>query len=176
VTDRQIAHAARAGWVEVPLDLVSATRPESLRAAVRSAAAHARAAIESGRSAIVHTAGRALGAGDDAIRLPRLRAGARRRLGEALGAVAAEVLGQAPVRRLAVAGGDSSGDALRAMGVEAIEISARFLPAMPFCRIHGAGAPDVEVVCKGGQTGAASFFEDVRNGSPARSSAVEVPA
>jgi uncharacterized protein YgbK (DUF1537 family) len=177
VTDRQIAQAARRGWVEVPLDLAAATRPEAFERAVGAAAAQARAALESGRSAIVHTAGRALGAGDGAVQIPGLTAAARRRLGVALGAAAGRVLARVPVRRLTIAGGDSSGGALRELGAEALEIAAGFAPAMPFCRLLGDGAPAaVEVVFKGGQTGTVDFFEEVRLGRPAIHEPIEVPA
>ncbi|WCB95328.1 3-oxo-isoapionate kinase [Baekduia alba] len=177
VTDRQIARAARDGWVEVALDLTSATRPEAGARAVEVAAQEARAALEAGTSVVVHTAGRALGDGDEAIRLPQLSGSERRRLGTTLGAVARHVLARTPVRRLAIAGGDSSGDVLRELGAEALEIAGAFAPAMPFCRLHGPAAPDgVEVICKGGQTGSPSFFEEVRLGRPTIHEPIEVQA
>lgn len=168
VTDAQIREAIARGWVEVPLDLGFAARPDELRAATTRAAARAAAVLRSGRSVVVHTGGTRLVDGGSAVRIAGLDAGQRHRLGGALGAVAAAVLDEVPVRRLAIAGGDSSGDALRAMQVEALEVSATFERAMPFCSMHAGGRyAGVEVICKGGQTGRRTFFEDVRRGRPA---------
>jgi uncharacterized protein YgbK (DUF1537 family) len=168
VTDAQIREAIGRGWVEVPLDLEFAARPDQLHAATSRAAARAGAALRSGCSVVVHTGGNRLVDGGSAVRIADLDAAQRRRLGAALGVVAAAVLDDVPVRRLAIAGGDSSGDALRAMQVEALEVSATFERAMPFCSMHAGGRyAGVEVICKGGQTGRRTFFEDVRQGRPA---------
>jgi 3-oxoisoapionate kinase len=168
VTDAQIRDAIARGWVEVPLDLGFAARPDELDATTSRAAARAAGALQSGRSVVVHTGGTRLADGGDAVRIGDLDAAQRRRLGSALGSVAAAVLDEVPVRRLAIAGGDSSGDALRAMQVEALEVSASFERAMPFCSMHACGRyAGVEVICKGGQTGRRTFFEDVRRGRPA---------
>jgi uncharacterized protein YgbK (DUF1537 family) len=177
VTDAQIVDAAAHGWVEVPLDLRVATRPDGLAAATARAATEASAALQSGRSVVVHTGGVPLADGVSPVRLSALEGDHRRRLGSALGAVAAAILDDVPVRRLAVAGGDSSGEVLRAMQVETLEVSAGFSRAMPFCRMHAGGRfAGVDVICKGGQTGTRSFFEEVRRGRPASVRPPEVPA
>ncbi|HKG39253.1 MAG TPA: four-carbon acid sugar kinase family protein, partial [Conexibacter sp.] len=179
VSDAQIARAVAQGWAEVALDLRVATQPELFDGLVAQAAAQAVAALERGRSAIVHTAGTELA--QDAgttLRLRRLEATGRRRLGEALGAVADRVTRTTPVRRLAVAGGDSSGDVLRRLGVRALEVTAAFSPAMPFCRVHGTDdrLDELELICKGGQTGTVDFFDEVRRGRPTAPQPTEVLA
>jgi uncharacterized protein YgbK (DUF1537 family) len=176
VSDAQIVRAVAAGWAEVPLRL-DARGPVSGAAA--DAAARAAVALARGQSAIVHTAGDFLGRGVAApARLAGLGAAERDALGDALGDVARAAIEKTGVRRLAVAGGDSSGQVLRRLGVEAVEVTAAFEPAMPFCRPLGAGsAPaDLELILKGGQTGAVDFFEEVRVGHPASVPGDRVPA
>lgn len=81
-------------------------------------------------------------------------------LGTALGRLAREVVAAAGVRRLVVAGGDTSSYAGRALGIEALEMLAPLAPGAPLCRAHAPGSPvdGLEVVFKGGQVGASDFF------------------
>ena len=131
--------------------------------------------LQAGRSVIVHTSR----GGHD----PRLAATARifnRRgldaseartvgaiiFGSALGAVMRGALAQSRVRRLCIAGGDTSSYAARELGIQALEMIAPLTPGAPLCRAH---APDsrvdgLEVVFKGGQVGAEDYFQTVLKG------------
>src|SRR5262249_35797741 len=117
--------------------------------------------LDSGRSVIVHTGRRAAHAkGATAAKL----------FGSALGDVVRRVLTQRKIRRLCVAGGDTSSYAARALGIGALEMIASLTPGAPVCRAHAAGSPvdGLEVVFKGGQVGAVDYFETVARGRPKR--------
>jgi uncharacterized protein YgbK (DUF1537 family) len=87
-------------------------------------------------------------------------------LGTALGKVLRGALAQTKVRRLCIAGGDTSSFAARALGIKALEMITPLTPGAPLCK---ALAPDsladkLEVVFKGGQVGAENYFETVLKG------------
>jgi 3-oxoisoapionate kinase len=87
-------------------------------------------------------------------------------LGAALGKVLRGALGQTGVRRICVAGGDTSSFAARALGITALEMIAPLTPGAPLCRAFAPGSPadGREIVFKGGQVGAEDYFEIVTNG------------
>jgi len=71
-----------------------------------------------------------------------------------------------PVRRVCIAGGDTSGFAARALGVTSLEMVASLTPGAPVCRAGAPGSPadGLELVFKGGQVGAENYFGLVRRG------------
>jgi uncharacterized protein YgbK (DUF1537 family) len=87
-------------------------------------------------------------------------------VGTALGTLARDVLAATGLRRLLVAGGDTSSYAGRALGIESLAMLAPLAPGAPLC--HAAGdrlpGPGLEVVFKGGQVGAVDFFGTVQRG------------
>ena len=87
-------------------------------------------------------------------------------LGTALGKIARTALQQAGLRRLLVAGGDTSGYAGRALGIEAVEMIAPLAPGAPLCRAFAPGSPadGLELNFKGGQVGAPDYFGAVARG------------
>lgn len=129
------------------------------------------AALADGTSVIIFTAaGPADPAiGETAARLAAL-GGNRRRMAPAIGAelgrIARAIVERTGLRRLVVAGGDTSGQVARALGIEALEIVKPLAPGGPLCRAHAAAAPvdGLEIVLKGGQVGVADFFSRVLAG------------
>lgn len=172
VTAGQIAHAIAHGFGEIALDPVSLLNSTGAEKAVDAA----RTMLEDGQSAVLHTS-----RGPDDPRQPKLLAhlagkgltGASafahtgEMLGRALGQIAGQLFATTPLRRLMLAGGDSSSHAARAMGIEAIEMAAVFTAGAPLCRIHAPGHPadGREVVFKGGQVGAPDLFSHLLHGS-----------
>ena len=165
VTLEQIRSAVARGWAALALDGAAGADPDRRDAELRRVVLEARSALDDGRSVVVHTLG---DVGTTPAPLAPLDEAGRRRLGETLGVIAANVVAATDVRRVAVAGGDSSGHILRSMGATALEVIAPFAPAMPFCRAHGDDARlgTLELISKGGQTGTVDFFDDVRRGRP----------
>ena len=175
VTEGQIAWALKHGFAEVALDTATLAREKNIERVIAQATAVAARHLQAGRSVIVHTSR----GGDD----PRLAATARifklRGLtaseaktvgaiifGSALGAVMRGAVAQTKVRRLCIAGGDTSSYAARELGLEALEMIAPLTPGAPLCRAHAPGSPvhGLEVVFKGGQVGGENYFGIVLKG------------
>jgi uncharacterized protein YgbK (DUF1537 family) len=122
----------------------------TLQSATEAAVRH----LNSGRSVIIHTGRRMTHAKS---------AKTAKILGSALGAVLRRALSFADVRRICVAGGDTSSYAARALGIEALEMIAPLTPGAPLCRAYAPGSPvdGREIVFKGGQVGAENYFGHV---------------
>jgi len=165
VTGAQIVWAVKNGFAEVALDahmLVMREAEKEIQHAMAKTVKH----LREGRSVIVHTTS----AGPDKRVSAALPHGTAEVLGTAMGRVLREALSQTRVRRLCVAGGDTSSFAGRALGIEALEMIAPLTPGAPLCRAIAPGSPvnGREIVFKGGQVGAENYFEVVRSGLNSR--------
>lgn len=151
VTAGQVAWASANGFAEVVLDAqqlaTEVVNEQQLTRYIQPTIDF----ISQNQSVIVHTNGGAAGTGQSL---------SAEKLGTALGRIAREVVRQTGVRRVVVAGGDTSSYAARAMGIEAVEMLAPFYPGAPLCRAAAPGSPlhGVEVNFKGGQVGAPEYF------------------
>lgn len=81
-------------------------------------------------------------------------------LGERLGRVLSRVIKETGVRRVALAGGDSSSHAVSQLGIEALEVAGPLVPGAPLCRMHSkeVALDGAEIVLKGGQVGGPDFL------------------
>ncbi|MEH6307360.1 four-carbon acid sugar kinase family protein [Olivibacter sp. CPCC 100613] len=88
-----------------------------------------------------------------------------RTYGQALGEVALHIAKSTDLRRLVVAGGDTSSFVARTLGIEAIEMIAPFYPGAPLCRAFAPDTPldGIEINFKGGQVGDEHYFIKLRN-------------
>jgi uncharacterized protein YgbK (DUF1537 family) len=86
--------------------------------------------------------------------------------GRVLGQSARKALEQVPVKRLVIAGGDTSSFAARELGIEAVEMIAPLLLGAPLCRAFASGSPvdGIEVNLKGGQLGDEAYFGALQKG------------
>lgn len=86
-------------------------------------------------------------------------------LGQALGKIGKVLVTECGVRRLAVAGGDTSGYVVRELGIRALEMVAPLAPGGPLCSAYADNArlDGVELALKGGQVGQADYFTTVRD-------------
>jgi uncharacterized protein YgbK (DUF1537 family) len=174
VTAKQIAWAVGQGMAEVGLDTAALAAGRDLETVVRTATEATVGHMRAGRSVIVHTsAGRAdsQAAASAAVFTssgPDARADSARLFGSALGRVVRSAVEQTGVRRLSVAGGDTSSHVARALGIEAVTMIGPLVPGAPLCRAHALGSPadGLEVNFKGGQVGGADYFEVVTRGKP----------
>ena len=169
VTDRQIGKAVESGFGEVALDTAGLAWERTRSAALSRALDLGTAHFKQGHSVIFHTA---RGPRDPRLdRTSRLlrRTGGRSAevLGSALGELLERVLSENGVGRGAVTGGDTSGFAAQALGVEALEFAAPVAPGAPLCRVHAPGraADGREIVFKGGQNGWDDFFVSLLHGT-----------
>ncbi|HEX7900314.1 MAG TPA: four-carbon acid sugar kinase family protein [Planctomycetota bacterium] len=113
--------------------------------------------LKLGRSVVIYTA---LGPDDPAVGDARADGAA---LGERLGEACAALLRH--VRRVVVAGGDTSGRVGRRLGLRSLDMIAPVAPGSPLCR---ADVDGLEIAMKGGQVGRPDYFEKVRLGTRRR--------
>lgn len=176
VTDGQIEQAIQHGFVDIPLDPARLVDPESVGEESEAAINRMLDELRSGNSVMAHTC---RGPQD-----PRREATAQRLetlgyrgleaklkggrvLAEATGKILRAVLERAKVRRVAVAGGDTSSFIADELDIQAVEMIAPAAPGAPLCRVYSEGGPldGMEIVFKGGQMGGQGFFVDVLRGT-----------
>lgn len=144
-----------------PIELVS----EHSDTAIARAAASGRASLEAGRSVILYTA---LGpTADRGAEIDR-QEGARHKLGRGLGELLGALTVEQKLKRVIIAGGDTSSHALGEMGVDALTVRMPLpaSPGSPLCVAHSsvAAVDGLEVALKGGQVGADRYFSAIRDG------------
>ena len=82
------------------------------------------------------------------------------KLGTALGAIAKAAVVNTNVKRVVIAGGDTSSYAARAMEIDAVEMIAPLITGAPLCKAYSKNKAidGLEVNFKGGQVGSEDFF------------------
>ena len=163
ITANQIAYALQRGFAGVRLDAVALAGGDGREQAIENAVAQATAALEQGASAIIYSAA---GPKDHLPREIASQPGFREALGRMSGLVLAAVLDRTQVRRLVVAGGDTSSHAGGRLSIDALTFVCSFTPGSPLCRAWSANPrrDKLEIVFKGGQNGPKDFFLTVRGG------------
>lgn len=155
VTGRQIQTALANGYHGIALDLARLLDGDSGAAGAEEALEEAVTHLRAGRSTILYSS---LGPLDPAAQ-PSGEA-----LGRRAGALIRDILTRTPVRRLVLAGGDTSTHAVIELGVQALTWTASLVPGAPLCRAHAraASVDGLQLILKGGQVGGDDFFERVR--------------
>ena len=173
VTAGQITHAASHGFAPIRLDATRAVNAPAWGAECARAAATALAALGQGASPLVFTA-----QGPDDPAVPALTEACRSagadvgtvndRIGAGLGAILGMILDTSGLKRALIAGGDTSGHATLALGVDALSAIAEIAPGSPLCRAYADDArrDGLELALKGGQIGGIDYFSAVREGGP----------
>jgi 3-oxoisoapionate kinase len=142
VTERQIRTALAHGYHGVSLQTETA---------FEEAVTH----LQAGQSTVIYSA---LGP------LPARTQPEGEALGRRAGALLRRILSATRVRRVVLAGGDTSSHAVGALGIHALTWAASLEPGAPLCRAHARTAEldGLQLVLKGGQVGSDGFFERVR--------------
>ncbi len=170
-TQAQIEWAEANGYAGLRLDaslLADEMMAEAERARLRQAAL---GFLATGRSVVLYSA---LGPHDSVMQASneRLRQRGideltvRERLGQQQGLMLRELLLSSNVRRVCVAGGDTSSHAINQLGIYALELRTPMVPGQPLNRAYSDDArlDGLEIALKGGQHGRADHFESVRIG------------
>ena len=92
---------------------------------------------------------------------------ASERLGASMGQLVADIRRETGLPRIAIAGGDTSGQALTVLGVEALSAIAPLAAGAPLCRAHAdptSSVDGLEITLKGGQMGEPDFFVKTKTG------------
>jgi uncharacterized protein YgbK (DUF1537 family) len=170
VTAGQITHAAENGFDVIRLDATRALDATEWSNEIGRGAECALAALSSGRDALLITASGpddpAVGALNAAIETNGAAAAAvNDRIGTGLGQALDSILETARLQRTVVAGGDTSGHALQAMGIHALNAIAPFAEGAPLCRASSDRThARIEIALKGGQVGEVDLFCRARDG------------
>lgn len=151
VTAQQIEHAGKNGFVLLKLDPMELVRGEGLDDAITSALD----ALARGASIVLYSAA------GPADRVPL--EDARNTLAQQSGRILTAILDRSDVRRVIVAGGDTSSHAGRQLAIQALTYVCPLAPGAPLCRAWSANPSrdGIEIVFKGGQCGSPAFFSEV---------------
>jgi len=161
-TARQIRHAEAHGFDALAVDPKALASGEATP--VEKAIGQGLARLADGRSVILHTA---LGPESD-IGAEFETEGARHAIGRALGRIQRALIERAGLRRVVIAGGDTSSHALGQLGVYALTtlLPLPSTPGSPLCLAHSdeAAFDGLEIALKGGQVGGDDYFSKMRAG------------
>jgi uncharacterized protein YgbK (DUF1537 family) len=163
VTETQIRTALSQGFTGIPLDYGALATGVGAQGGFENALERGRAVLHAGGSPIFYTA---LGPGD--VRGPH-EGLLEDRVGRTLGQVHRRLVEEFALRRVAVAGGDTSGHALSELDIYALTLRYPIgqSPGAPVCNGHREAASErtVEIVLKGGQIGQPDYFVQLRDGT-----------
>lgn len=165
VTARQIRHAETNGFRAIAIDVVKLidhlTHADTMNKALKDAIE----ALNQGESVIVYTA---MGPNSDADAVHQGGEKARHLIGRSLGQLLRQMVAAHSLKRVVIAGGDTSSHALNQLGVHALTtlLPLPETPGSPLCTAH-SDLPDfdgLEIALKGGQIGTDDYFMSIREG------------
>ena len=149
VTLAQIEWARNNGFEEIILDISSqhGQEDEPLQSQVNSL-------LEAKKNVIVHTGQK------------NVHQLSSEKLGTALGLIVKNAAESKLIKRVVIAGGDTSSYAARAMEIEAVEMIAPLVPGAPLCLAISSNPfiQGLEVNFKGGQVGGEDYFLILKEG------------
>lgn len=169
-TERQIAWAIEHGFAEIALDSAGSFDLDEGNAACASVVRQALDYLASGRSLVLHTC---RGPGDMRLKAARKeRTGEKsscdlgQSLGQQLGRILHALLRETRLRRVVVAGGDTSGHVSQQLGIYALQMLTPIAPGSPLCRAYSEqpAFDGLEIALKGGQVGNPHYFGQVMHG------------
>ena len=171
VTAGQIEWAQANGFDAIRADPTKLVTEATRTAEIKRVVDEALSSFGAGVSAIIFTA---LGPDDSSVASLNAQLASRgieerpalAAIGKALGEILRRLIEEARLTRVAVAGGDTSGDVSEALGLRALRMRAPLAPGAPLCDgFAELGEPSaIEIALKGGQMGTPQYFGAVRAG------------
>jgi uncharacterized protein YgbK (DUF1537 family) len=166
MTASQIQWAAEHGFDCLRAPTEALCQPQTTEASIRNVFERALASLSAGKSVVIYTAA---GPDDPSIRATQQTAAAglaegsantANVLGSALGRITRDLLARTGLRRVVVAGGDTSSYATQELGLYALEMLSELTPGAPLCRGYSEDPKldGLEIALKGGQMGKADYF------------------
>ncbi|MDB5732464.1 MAG: hypothetical protein JWQ03_2359 [Variovorax sp.] len=171
-TAAQIAHAKCQGWAAIPLE-VGDLGTQALPVIAADIAARACEQLARGHSVVVYSAA---GPQDEAIAqgrevFERVGGESSAVIGSLYGDVLRRVTAHVRLPRLVLAGGDTSSQTMRTLGIEALSIDAVNTASQePFLRMHAGphsasrAFDGTQVLLKAGQNGPEDYFTAAQRG------------
>jgi len=177
VASKQIDTAFANNFESIAIDTTALASGADIHETIAPAIKDAVESIKQGKSVIIHTS---TGNHDERVAdaqtmfesrgwdAQAIRTQTPKIFGTALGLVADAVISQTHIKRLVIAGGDTSSYAARALGIEAVEMISPLWPGAPLCKAHAPGKPvdGLQVNIKGGQVGDENYYITVLKGKP----------
>ena len=171
MSGKQIEWALAHGFHGERLDVASCLQPATRMVELERVVSASLEALAQGRSPLVYSA---MGPDDPAVTgfdalvtsCGLQRAQAAEAIGDALAEVMKQLLDRSGLKRVVVAGGDSSGAVASHLGVQALTVCAGLRPGAPLCRAWSEDPrrDGLELVLKGGQMGTPSFYGEALSG------------
>lgn len=171
ITQQQIEYALAHGFTGIRADagaLMDFATSDSARKRLYDEAS---ALLQANKSVIIYTA---LGAFDESIATVKAGLAARgisdtetgRLLGRQLGMLCKDLVADLKLKRILIAGGDTSGYVTQALGIYGLEAIAPIAPGGPLCRGYSEDARfnGIEISLKGGQVGSKEYIVQVLQG------------
>ena len=151
VTSRQISWALEHGFKEIIIDAQAICNAEINEVLLKQYLEKAVSLVQKGHHLIIHTNGSKTNVQATL---------SSEKLGKALGLIAKKVVSESEVKRVVIAGGDTSSYAARTMEIEAVEMIAPLVAGAPVCKARSANPfiNGIEVNFKGGQVGDERYF------------------
>jgi uncharacterized protein YgbK (DUF1537 family) len=167
-TAAQIAWAEANGFKSIRLDVPRLLDPQTARQESEEMTRQGVEALAAGASPLFYSA---RGPGDPALASQNSGGPGQtdpgRKLGIAQGGLLRNLLEKTAVRRICVAGGDTSSYVVQQLGLFAMTVVCPLSPGAPLCRAYSRADPrldGLELSLKGGQVGAPDFFGRVKRG------------
>jgi 3-oxoisoapionate kinase len=161
-TAQQIEFALQKGFKGVEVDPLKLVADENQ---IHSIISRSTQILQNGDSALIYTA-----QGPRTDRGSELD-GKRMALSQKLGQIARSLVAAQNIKRVVIAGGDTSGHALGALDINALTLRLPLhdTPGSPVCLTHSSDAAfnHLEIALKGGQVGGDDYFVKLRDGVPA---------
>lgn len=175
VTASQINWAVANGFEEISVSMKALENETSEAKYISEYQEKIASFLKQGKSVILHTS---KGPNDPRVQETKdffnskgwneqvIRSQTAKRFGKILGQSARAALEQVPVRRLVIAGGDTSSYVARELGIIAVEMIAPIYTGAPMCRAFAPNSPvnHIEVNLKGGQVGDETYFLALQKG------------
>jgi len=152
VTAMQIAYAKANGFEEVIVDVIKICNDDVMEESISN---KVNELLQQQKNVIVHTGER------------QTQNLSSEKLGTALGQISRAAAERSLVKRIVIAGGDTSSYAARAMEIEAVEMVAPIVIGAPLCKVISKNEKmnGIEMNFKGGQVGSENYFEILLNGA-----------
>ncbi len=169
-THSQIQWAIQQGFEDIRMHTEAIVHPDKKAAEVQRIEEKALTALGEGKSIVIYST---LGAEDPAIAQTRqvmenlkLRQTSSELLAGTQGAILKNLLEKTDVKRVSVAGGDTSGHVARALGIYALEMLMPIAPGSPLCTAHAKNPAfdGLQIALKGGQNGKPDYFGAILHG------------
>ncbi|WP_100405521.1 four-carbon acid sugar kinase family protein [Bacillus solitudinis] len=171
VTQQQIEYATSQGFIGIQMPVQDIMDPLLRNKAYDDVFKKAKEYMTAGKSIIFYTA---LGPDDNSIGQVKQslvsegqnESDTGKLLGEQLGRLCKELIRLFHLKRVAVAGGDTSGYVLKELQIFSLEMAAPLVTGAPLCKCHSEdeALDGLEITLKGGQMGREDFFVQVKNG------------